>query len=152
MGSQALPANLLRCGLLSPQVLLGACSSVGSTWNHRLLWAHPPAPAWGASWATGGYLLHCGPVWAAGISLPHHGLLYGLQGVSGACPPPPSSLTLVSAELLLSHSLTPLSGCNCCCAGFFSPLLKYVIPEVLPLQNHTESQNVRGWKGPLWVI
>jgi len=47
-------------------------------------------------------------------SLPHHGLHDGLQGkisasVTEAPPPPPSSLTLVSAEWSLSHSLTPLS-------------------------------------------
>ena len=45
----------------------------------------------------------------------------------GAPPPPPSSLTLVSAELFLSHILTPLFSCS------FIALLKYVIPEVLPL-------------------
>jgi len=51
--------------------------------------------------------------------------------VSGAPHPSPSSLTLVSAELFLSHRLTPLSElllhCRCC------PLLKYVLTEALPL-------------------
>jgi len=28
--------------------------------------AYPPAPMWGPPWAAGGYLLHCGPTWAAG--------------------------------------------------------------------------------------
>ena len=45
-------------------------------------------------------------------------------------PPSPSSLTLVSAELFLSHHLSPHS---CFTAGFFLPLLKYVITEALPL-------------------
>ena len=71
-----------------------------------------------------------------GDSLPHHGLPHGLQGnlcsAAWSTSSPPSSLTLVSAELLLSHILTPLSGCNCCCAVAFFPLLRYVIPEALP--------------------
>ena len=50
-----------------PQVLPGACSSVGSPQGHSLLQVHPPAPVWGPPWAAaGGYLLHCGPPWAAG--------------------------------------------------------------------------------------
>jgi len=50
------------------QVLVGACSSLGSPQGHNLLQAHPPAPAWGPPWAgaAGGYLLHCVPAWAAG--------------------------------------------------------------------------------------
>jgi len=42
-----------------------------------------------------------------------------------------ASLTLVSAELFLSHSLTPLSRLSFPCS-FFLPLLKYFITEVLP--------------------
>jgi len=61
-----------------------------------------------------------------GYSLPHHGcLLDRLQGTSarvpGAPPCPPSSLTLVSAELFLSH-LTPLSAALYT-AVFFPPFL-----------------------------
>jgi len=44
-----------------PQVLPGACSSVCSSWGHRLMQTHSTAPAWGPV----GYLLHCGPPWAA---------------------------------------------------------------------------------------
>ena len=67
-GSQVLPANLLQHGLLStgPQLLTGACSSMGSPWGHSFLRAHPPAPMWGPPWAAGGCLLHHGPPWAAG--------------------------------------------------------------------------------------
>jgi len=60
-----------------------------------------------------------------GNSLPHHGLHHELQGkalfsnISGTSFPPPS-LTLVSAELFLSHHLTPLS--SCCLTQFFSSL------------------------------
>jgi len=83
-----------------------ACSSMGPPWGHKpcqqtcssmgfslhgftgparsllqpqLLRAHPPAPIQGPSWTAGGYLLHCGPPWAA--CLPHHGLLHRLQGI-----------------------------------------------------------------------
>jgi len=60
----------------------------------------------------------------------------GYRGIStpapGAPPLPPSSLILVSAELFLSHILTPLSSCCCVVWGFFFALLNYVIPEVLP--------------------
>ena len=52
--------------------------------------------------------------------------------VSRAPPLPPSSLSLVSAELLLSHRLTPLSWMSSHCS-FFLPLLKYIITETLPL-------------------
>jgi len=71
-----------------------------------------------------------------GHSLPHHGLLHRLQGTAcltmgcfmgcggisapapGVHPAPPSPLTLVSAELFLSHILTFFS-CSFCCAFFF---------------------------------
>jgi len=48
-----------------------------------------------------------------GDSLPHHGLHHKLLGnLSSSAwrvPPPPASLSFVSAELFLSHILTPLS-------------------------------------------
>jgi len=53
----------------------------------------------------------------------------GICSSAWSTSPPAFSLTWVSAELLLSHSLTSLSGYNCCCTGFFFPLLKSVIPE-----------------------
>jgi len=55
-----------------------------------------------------------------GDSLPHHGLLHGLQGnlcsSAWSTSSPCSSLTLVFAELFL----TPPSLCKCCYAGFFA--------------------------------
>jgi len=72
-----------------------------------------------------------------GDSLPHRGLQRELQGKTLLVQrlkhllPPPSSLTLVSAELFLSHHLTPLSSLPFH-RRFFFPLLNYVITEVLP--------------------
>jgi len=113
-GSQVLPANLLRRGL-----------STGS---------QPPL---------GIPLLHHGVIHEVQVeicstvdlhgcrdSLPHHSLLHGCRGTSAPAPaaslPPPSALTIGSAGLFLSHSLTPLSCCkNCHYAEVFSTLSHY---------------------------
>jgi len=118
-GSPALPADLLRRGLLSPRVHR-PWQEPASVWgSHRVTasFRRLPALAW--------YPFHelqvdiCSTVdlhALQGDSLPHHGLHHELQGkalcsdISGSSsPPPPSTLTLVSAELFLSHCLTPLS-------------------------------------------
>jgi len=104
-GSQALSANLLQRGLLSP-------------WGHRS-WQEPtptwvphgvtasfrhlPALVWGPPRAAGGDLLHCGPPWAAGAQPASP----WSSPWAGAPPPPPSALILVSAELALPHIFTP---------------------------------------------
>jgi len=96
-----------------------------------------PAPTWSPARAAGGDPLHHGPPWAAGTqpappwSTPWAAEEPLLQCLEHLLPPP--SLTLVYAELFLSHILTPLSSCSCCCAAAFFPLLNYVIPEALPL-------------------
>ena len=63
-----------------------------------------------------------------GDSLPHHGLPHGLQGnlCSGAwSTSSPSFFTdlgvcrVVSLTYSLSHILSPLSSCNCCCTVTF---------------------------------
>jgi len=99
------------------QVLAGACSSMLSPWGHRLLGSHViyllqrgvhsmgyrwiSSPPWtsmdcrGTAWVIMVFIMSC------------RRKLSTLA--PGASPPPPSSLTLVSAELFLSHSLTPLS-------------------------------------------
>lgn len=51
-----------------PQVLPGACSSMGSPPGHSLLW-NAPAPGWRSPWAAGGPLLHHRPPQAAGSCL-----------------------------------------------------------------------------------
>jgi len=108
---------------------------VGSPWGHNLLQASTCSGS--LPRATGGDLLHHGPPWTAEgqPALPwsstraakEEPLLWHLEHLL----PPPSSLTLVSAELFLSHRPTPPSNCPLT-TDFFLPLLKYVITETLP--------------------
>jgi len=128
MGSQALPANLLQHGLLSPQVRRSWQESAPVQAPHGVTasFRHPPAPVWGPF--HGLQVAICSTMDLHGLqgnNLPHQGLHHEMQGktlcsdISGtSSPPPPSSLTLVSAELFLSHCLTPLSNC-CLTAEFF---------------------------------
>jgi len=95
-----------------PQVLPGACSSVGSPWGHSLLRASTCSSvgsSLGCRWRSA-------PLWT---SIGCRGTIFLTMGCStccrgttalvpGASPPPPSLLTLVSAEFFLSHILTPL--------------------------------------------
>jgi len=111
VGSQALPANLLQHGLLSPQV-------------HRS--CQEPAPTWCPQRVTASsgciYLLRCGlfhrvqwifaQLWTSvgcrGTACLTVVFTTGCRGISaaapGAPPSPPSSLTLVSAEFFLTYS------------------------------------------------
>jgi len=101
-----------------PQVLPGACSSAGSPQGHSFLQASTCSGVGSLPRATGGYLLHCGPPWVAGEqpAPPWSSSRAAREGSLLQCLehllPPPSSLTWVSAELLLSQHLTPHS--NCC--------------------------------------
>jgi len=134
VGSQA---NLIQCVLLSPRVHRSWQEPAPARASHGVTasFGHPPALAWGPSWAAGGYLLYRGPPWAA------EGQPASLWSSSWA-----------AAESLLWHldHVLPLllHGPWClqsCCShivslllptavaqGFF-PLLKYVMLEVLPL-------------------
>jgi len=100
-----------------PQVLAGACSSVGSPWGHSLLQASTCFGMGSLPRAAGGSLLHRGPPWAAGgqpaspwsssRAAREDSLLRHLERLL----PPPSSLTLVSAELFsLTSSHSSLSA------------------------------------------
>ena len=121
-GSQVLPANLLQHGLLSPWGHRSCQDPAPARVCHRVTasFGHPPPVVWGPPQAAG---VFCSIVNLHGCraQLPHHGLHHGISAPAPVAPPtPPSSLTWVSAQLFLSHILTPFSGC-CCIAGFFSP-------------------------------
>ena len=94
-----------------PQVLPGACSSVGFPWGHSLLQVHPSALVWGPPQAAGGISPppHPSSMGCRGTACFTMVVSPGCKGISalapGAPPPPPSALTLVSAEFLTSsHS------------------------------------------------
>ena len=113
-GSQALPANLLQCGLLS---LHGSTGPGRSLPQRRVPMGsqsggHPPAPVCGPFHRLQVDL--CSTVNLHGLqghSLPHHGLLHGLQGnlCSGAWSMSSSScFTDLGVFRVVSHTLTPL--------------------------------------------
>jgi len=126
-GSQALRANLLQRGLLSPRGQRSCQEPASAQALHGVTasFSHPPAPVLaplftGCRWISA-------PPWTAmgcrGTACLTMVFITGCRGISapepGAPPPSPASLTLVSAELFLSHILTPLFCCKCCYAGFF---------------------------------
>jgi len=119
-----------------PQVLPGACSSTGSPQGHSLFWASSCSgvgSSVGCRWISA-------PPWTSmgcrGTTCLAMVFSTGCRGISapapGAPPSHPSSLTLVSAELFLLHLLGPLSWLLLLLHSSFSPLLNYVMPEVLP--------------------
>jgi len=131
-GSQALPANLLQCRLLSPwghrscQDPAPARVSHGVTASFR----HPPALAWGLPWAAGGDRLHCGPPCAAGAQPASPWSSPGLQGK--LCSSTWSTSSLSFTDLGICRVVTPLSSSKNALMQFFFSLLKYITPEVLP--------------------
>jgi len=129
-GSQVLSANLLQLGLLS------LCRSTGPA--RSLL--QPPS---------GIHLLWRGVFHKLQVDVCSTVDLRGLQGTAcltviimgcrgisapapGAPHPPPSALTLVSAELFLTFFSLLSPTAVAVALGFF-PLLKYVMTEALPL-------------------
>jgi len=114
--SPASKPALVWCPLsMGPQVLAGACSGAGSPWGHSLLQAYTCSAVGSLPRARGGDLLHRGPPWTAGGQPASPWLSSRAAKEKNLCSDilnnshPPSSLTLVSAELFLSQSLTPLS-------------------------------------------
>jgi len=111
-----------------PQVLAGACSSTGSPRGHNLLRASTCCGVESLPQATGGDLLHRGPPWAAGDSLPHYGLHHGLYGEnlcsSILSTSLPSFFTDLGVCRVVSLTQSQLLSLHCCFpAGFFSPFL-----------------------------
>jgi len=108
-----------------PQVLPGACSSAGSPWGHSIFWASPCSGV-GSSPGCGWRSV---PLWTSMDCRETTCLTMvcsmGCRGTSapapGAPPLPPSVLTLGSAELLLSHHLTPLQLQLLLCRFVLSP-------------------------------
>jgi len=119
MGSQALPANLLRHGLLSPQVHRSWQEPAPAWAAHRVTasFRHPPALAWGPFHGLQVGIcstmdLHV----LQGDNLPHHGLHHELQGISAqasGAPPP-----------LLLHRPRCLQSC-------FSPIISLLSPAAV---------------------
>jgi len=139
-GSQALSANLLWQGLLSP----GVCRSWqepaparGSPRGHSLLQASTYCGMGSLPCAAGLYLLYCGPPWLQGDNLRYHGLHHDLEGKT-LCSEilstySPSFFTDLGVCRVVSHFISLLSNCHLTAVLFFLPLLKSVITEVLPL-------------------
>jgi len=121
---------------MGPQVLPGACSNVGFPQGHSFLQASTCSGVESLPQATGRDLLNRGPPWAArgqpaspwssSRAAREGSLLRHLEHLL----PPPSSLTLVSAELFLSHRLIPLSSLLFYRSFFF--LFLNMLSEVLP--------------------
>jgi len=129
------------------QVLAGACSQAllqrGAPHGVTASFRHPPAPAWGPF--HGLRVDICSTMDLHGLqgdNLHHHGLQHKLQGKTlcssiSSTSSPSSSLTLVSAELLLSIHLTPLSNCRLTAVFSSSSLICY----------HRGTTTVADWLG-----
>jgi len=139
-GSQALPTNLLRYGVLSPEVHRSwqePAPARGSPWDHSLLWTSTCSGMASLIRAASRYLLHHRSPWAAG------GQPASLW--SSSWPVGEKSLAWHLEYLLplllhrpwclqtsFSH-IVPLLSLHCHFTAAFFPLLEYVITEMLPL-------------------
>jgi len=140
MGSPALPANLRRHGLLSPQVHRSWQEPAPAWAPHRVTasFRHPPALAWGPFHRL--QVEICSTVDLHGLQgdkLRHHGFHHRLQGkafctdISG--PSSPSFFTDLGVCRVVSLTLSHLSlSTAVSLQSFFLPFLEYVITETLP--------------------
>jgi len=140
-GSQALPANLPQCGLLSPRVHRSWQEPAPTRccpWGYSFLQASTCSSLGSFPQATGGDLLHHGPPWTAGEQpaspwsssqvaregslLRHFGHLLPPSYFTdlGVC----RVVSLTSSRSSLSTAVSLLR--------FFLPFLEYVITEALP--------------------
>jgi len=96
-----------------PQVLPGACCSMGSPWGHCLLLVSTcccVGSSTGRRWISAPPWISMGCRVTAGLTTVFSMNCRGISALAPGVPPtPPSPLTLVSTELFLSHCLTPLS-------------------------------------------
>ena len=133
MGSRVLPANLLQHGLLSmgPQVLPGACSSLGSPQGHSLLWASTCA---GVGSSTGCRRISATPLpsmGCRGTACLTMVFTTGCRGISALVPGAPPPLLLHWPRCLQgcsSHTSSLLSPAAIAVTQGFFCLLKYIIP------------------------
>jgi len=124
-GSTGPAKTLLQCRLsMGSQTPLGisTCSTLGSSMDCRWI----SAPPWTSMGCRGTVCLNRT---ACLIMVFTTGCMGISALVPGAPPPPPSSLTLVSAKSFLSHILIPLFRLLLHSSSF--PLLKYVSTEAL---------------------
>lgn len=107
-----------------------------------------PAPVWNPPWTSGDNLVSSRT--CKRISAP----------VPGALPPPPPSLTWISAELFLSYIFTALLQLLLCTVWVF-PVLKYIITKTLPKSLICGQQWVPlgatktvfvGYRGSFWCL
>jgi len=134
-GPASKPAPVWSSHSMCPQVLAETCSSLDSPQDHIFLRTYISSMG-----SSTGFRRISAPPWTSlgcrGTACFTMVFIMGCRGkiyapVPRAPPLSPSSLTLVSAESFLSHSVTPLS--SLLFHHTFFPLLKSVIPEALPL-------------------
>jgi len=146
MSPASKPAPVWAPVSMGPQVLPGACSNMGSPWGHSLLQASTCSgvgSSAGCRWISAPPWTSMGCRGAACLTMVvSTGCRRTFAPVLGAPPPPPSSLTLVSAGLFLSSILTPLFILLQVLHSVFPPpLLKYVIRGGFALSGTGEASS-----------
>ena len=139
-GSQALPANLIRRGLLSPQVRR-SWQEPAPVWDPHGITAsfrHPPALAWGPFH---GYKWISAPLWTSmdcrGTACLTMVFITSCKGRLSAptfrAPPLSSFFTDLGVCRVVSITSSHSPSLPFLLQRYFLPFLKYVITEALPL-------------------